>query len=413
MSHPRREDVEEVLPLTPLQAGMVFQAALAPGSSVDLVQVEYHVAGADSDLLEASWREVVARHPALRTTFHWEGLPRPLQATHRRVDLPVTRDDWRGLGQAEVAAALARYLAEDRARSIRLDQPPLMRFFLARTGEREHRLIWTLHHALVDGWSRVVVEREVEAVYRALDAGETPSLPMPAYRRLFVDWISRQDPVPAAQYWAERLAGPSEAAPLAAIGGRGESPGPSTVRWELDDAVSAALRHEARRGGLSPSAVVHGAWAALLGRYADVDDVTFGSTVSGRATDLPGIDRMVGLLANTLPVRVNVRGSLRGADLMSDVQEQLLEMQRFQHCALWDVRDWGGQPGRSPFDSICVFDREPAMTAGTPGGRLLRQIRAHERPGIPMSVLAAMGPRLRVSLLYERGAFERSTASRS
>ncbi len=74
----------------------------------------------------------------------------------------------------------------------------------------------------------------------------------------------------------------------------------------MDVAEAGALQAFARGHQITVNTLVVGAFALLLARYSGEEDVLFGNTVSGRSAPVPGIDRMVGLFINTLPVRVRV-----------------------------------------------------------------------------------------------------------
>ena len=164
--------VEDVYPLSPMQEGMVFHALYSPGSGMYVGQVGLELEGElDAEALRRAWADVVERHAALRAAFLWEDLPRSLQVVRRGLPLPFHQEDLRAMGEAEQAGRLEDFLREDRARGFELAQAPLMRLALFRTGEREHRFVWTHHHLITDGWTLPLIYREVLALYGAYSAG--------------------------------------------------------------------------------------------------------------------------------------------------------------------------------------------------------------------------------------------------
>src|SRR5579859_2111979 len=170
--------LEDVYRLTPLQEGLLFHTVLEGGSDVYVMQVVLSLEGElEEAALEAAWRLVMARHPALRTAVVWEDGGHPLQVVWREAELPLARLDWRGLSDSEAEAELAALLAGERARGFELDRPPLFRLALVRRGPRRAWLACSLHHLLLDGWSLANVLSEVTAAYRRLAAGEEPELP--------------------------------------------------------------------------------------------------------------------------------------------------------------------------------------------------------------------------------------------
>ncbi|HET9982345.1 MAG TPA: condensation domain-containing protein, partial [Longimicrobiales bacterium] len=170
--------------LAPLQSGMLYHSLRAPGSGVDIEQLVCTLPEPlDADAMERAWRIVVARHDVLRTCFRWEGLESPRQQVAEAVELEVERADWRSVPAAERESRFAGFLRRDRARGFDLATPPLLRVTLQRWAEAEYRLVWTFHHALLDGRSFPVLLREVFAAYDAILAGGAPVLePAAPYR---------------------------------------------------------------------------------------------------------------------------------------------------------------------------------------------------------------------------------------
>src|SRR5215208_4713881 len=170
------KNVEAIYLLSPLQQGMLYETLSAPGSGVYVNQVVQTLDGLDPVAYRAAWTRVMERHPALRTLFLWERRERPVQAVVGGIALPWEVADWRDVTAAEQEERLEQWLRADRARGYALSRAPLMRLFLARTGEAEHRSVWSFHHLLLDGWSISVVMGEVTETYAALRRGEEPAL---------------------------------------------------------------------------------------------------------------------------------------------------------------------------------------------------------------------------------------------
>src|SRR5262245_51392773 len=154
------ENIEDLYPLSPLQEGLLFHALQAPGEALHVVQLACTLRGPlDAAALERACQQVVERHPALRTAFVWEGLNEAVQVVCRSVELPFLRQDWSGLDAERRRSRMAELLTEDRRRGFELTHAPLARVTLVRLGDDLHRLIWTYHHLLLDGWSFALVIR--------------------------------------------------------------------------------------------------------------------------------------------------------------------------------------------------------------------------------------------------------------
>ncbi|CAM5450414.1 hypothetical protein SGLAM104S_10587 [Streptomyces glaucescens] len=318
-------DVEDVLPLTPLQEGMLFHRLVGGPDDVYVDQAGLLLDGvADPHAFAVAWQRVTDRTPALRTCVVWEDVPVPLQVVRRDVRVPVTHLDWRDLDESERAERLARLRADDLARGIDLAAAPLMRLTLVRLPEARLHLLWTSHHLILDGWSLAQVLTEVCEEYAALTAGAEPRPPLRRPFGDYVRWLAEQDPDAARAHWQGVLAGFAEPTPLPAdrpLREAHETRSADVCTAGLDEEASARLARAAREAGLTLNTVVQGAWALLLARYAAQDDVVFGTTVSGRPDDLPGVESMVGMFINTVPTRVRVDAARPAGAWLRELQD--------------------------------------------------------------------------------------------
>ncbi|MEW5928283.1 MAG: amino acid adenylation domain-containing protein [Gemmatimonadota bacterium] len=405
--------VEAVYPLSPMQQGMLFHAALGEGESPYLVQLDLTLAGAlDPEALARAWSETVEAHSALRSAFVWEGVPEPLQVAETGVDLPWHVEDWRGLSADEREARLDAYVAEDRRRGFDLSRAPLMRFALFRTGEREHRLLWTQHHLLLDGWSGAMVLREVLARHDGRPVDNSRPRPY----RDFVEWLRSRDETAAEAFWRGALAGFAAPTPLALPAPAEPGAGVAEADLRLPADATAALLAMARRRGLTLATLVQGAWALLLARYAGEDDVVFGATVSGRPAEIAGVERMVGLFINTLPVRARLRPGARVGEWLSGLQAEQSEARRFEHAPLVQVQAWSDVPaGQALFESLLIFENYPvddSLRAPSAEALYVSGARSLERTNFPLTLMVVPGAGLGLRLAYDSARFDGEAARR-
>ncbi|TMM29727.1 MAG: amino acid adenylation domain-containing protein, partial [Actinobacteria bacterium] len=410
--------VEDVYPLTPMQAGMVFHGLAQGDQGVYFEQATFVLDGVpDPDTLAAAWRRVVDRTPILRSRVVWEGVDQPLQLVQRHVTLPVTHHDWRALTDVDRRDGLTRLLAQDRARGMDLGDAPLMRLALARLSSTEVQVVLTFHHVLLDGWSFFQVLADVFTAHAALATGRDPQLPARPPFREYLRWLAAQDQRDAERYWRGILAGfesptplPFDRVPMEAH----RAGSVQKVRASLPAAAFGHLREVARAKGLTVNTVVQGAWALLLSRYSGQRDVVFGTTVSGRPAELPGVESMVGMFINTLPTRVRVRGGQAVADWLRGIQAAQTEARHFDFLSLPQLQSCSGVPGGvNLFDSIVVFENYPINDdAAAEHGLRLRDVGAVETTNYPLSVMVVPGPELNVELGYDPALFDAATVER-
>ncbi|MEU7481581.1 non-ribosomal peptide synthase/polyketide synthase [Lentzea sp. NPDC042327] len=406
-------EVEDVYPLTPLQEGMLFHGLADPSSTAYFDQVRLRLTGVtDEQALATAWQRVVDRTPVLRGALVWEGVERPVQVIRSHVDLPTAHHDWRTLSEQDRARELEALAAQD----LDLRRAPLMRIDLARLPGDEVLLVWTFHHVLLDGWSLAQVFAEVCEQYRAITAGSAPEVVSRRPFRDYLRWLDAQDRSEAERHWRAVLAGFSAptALPYDRPPARDHATESSTaVPVALTAEQTDRLRHTARRHGLTVNTVVQGAWALLLARYSGESDVVFGTTVSGRPGELPGVEQMIGLFINTVPARVSVRPDAEVATWLAEVQAAQTESRRFDFVSLADLRSWSDVPaGSALFDSAVVFENYPLNDVTEVGGIRATEVQARDTTTFALTLSAVLDDRLRLDLAYDPHLFDADTARR-
>ncbi len=414
------KNVEDVYPLTPLQQGMLFHALQGPAGGVYVERLSCTMRG-DLDLaaFRQAWNAVLVRHPILRTAFLWEDLEDPLQIVRAKVSLPWHEEDWRHLSGAEQAGKLGAFLGQDLERGFRVEKAPLMRLNLFRLEERSWRLVWSHHHLVLDGWARVLVLRDVFQLYEAFRRGDAPELPIPRPFRDYVAWLQQQDLVAAEAFWRRELAGFAAPTPLgmARPGSAPFRPEGETGEHEilLPARLTARLQDLARRERLTLNTLLQGAWALLLSRSSGEPDVVFGTVVSGRPAELAGVESMVGLFINTLPVRVRLSSDGAVMPWLRLLQESQAAQRRYEFSPLVRVNGWSEVPRSAPlFESLFVFENHPASVSqeGTGGTLTVEDRRYEAKTHYPLTLIAAPGARLELRLQYSRERFDGAVAQR-
>ncbi|KUJ69096.1 hypothetical protein ACZ90_14755 [Streptomyces albus subsp. albus] len=405
-------ELDEVLPLTPLQEGLLFHALYDDrGPDVYTTQLALDIDGPlDPAALRSAARAVLARHSNLRAGFRHENLRRPLQFVTAEQALPWQEFDLSGAAGEAGEAELERITREDRERRFDLRRPPLVRFTVVRRSPLRHRLLFTNHHILLDGWSAPVVMRELFQLYAA--GGGDAGLPRVTPFRYYLAWLSRQDRSAAEQAWRAALAGVEEptlvAGPAGAAGG--EPAVPDRVSVRLSEAATAALTATARRHGFTLGTAVQGAWGLLVGALTGRDDVVFGTTVSGRPPEIPGIESMVGLFLNTLPMRVRLDPGTSLAELLRRVQDEQRALLPYQHLGLAEVQSLVGRT--ELFDTLTVFENFPVDPAAMvlPGGLSIAGVGSSEATHYPLTLMGVPGESLELRLSYRTDLFDRDRA---
>ncbi|MEU5092044.1 non-ribosomal peptide synthase/polyketide synthase [Streptomyces sp. NPDC021356] len=394
----------QVLPLTPLQDGLVFHSVFdRDAPDVYTVQVAVELLGRlDTSALKAAAAALLTRHDALRAGFWTEGLSRPVQIVH--ADVPL---NWQQTEAAD-AQALQDRLVRERERRFDLTAPPLVRFLLARTGTDRAVLALTVHHAVLDGWSLPVLLRELLELYR----GRT-DLPAPRPFHDHLRWLQHRDPAAAERAWREAFADLDEATRIAAAPPGRIPVRPGRVETTLPAPATAALTERARALGVTLNSVIEAAWALVLSRTLGRDDVTFGVTVSGRPAEIDGIENGVGLYINTVPLRVRLDAAEPLGDLLRRVQSERQRLLEHQHTGLADIQRAAGLG--ELFDTSVVFENFPLDAAAfteltATAGLRVGEVRAHDAVHYPLGLVVVPGDTLRLRLDHQPDLVDHAVA---
>ncbi|MFE2053908.1 condensation domain-containing protein, partial [Streptomyces sp. NPDC059459] len=354
----KQAGLEDILPLTPLQEGLLFHGLYNPeAQDVYVSQHILDIAGpVDGTALRSAVGALLARHTSLRVGFRHEGLTTPVQIVPRSVETPWHEADLTGLPDDAARHARAEELLRaDREKRFDLSAPPLVRFTLLRLADRRHRFSLTFHHLLLDGWSLSVVLHELFALYA--DGGDARALPPVTPYRAFLGWLARQDRDTARTAWTDALSDLDGPSLVAAGRTRSDDTVAERVTVELTRQQTEQLTARARELGLTVSTLVQGAWSLLLSRVLGSDDVVFGVTVSGRPPEIPGIESMVGLFINTVPLRVRTRPAEPVGQLLQRLHRTQLDLLPHQHLGLTEIQQAAELP--ELFDTMVVFENYP------------------------------------------------------
>ncbi len=411
------QNIEDIYELSPMQQGMLFESLYAPASGVYVTQFYLTL---DTRLnvtaFRFAWQEVIDRHPILRTCFHWQREDTALQVVQKAVGLPWQEWDWRG--RRDSATALQTWLQADRQQGFTLDQAPLMRYTLIRLSAERYAFIWTQHHLLGDGWSMPLLLQELVARYRALCAGQLTALPAPRLYRDYILWLRRQDRAQAEAFWRARLHLFTAPTPLTVDRQaltRGTS-GADYIKqhYLLPSAFAAALTTFAQQNQLTVNTVVQGAWALLLGRYSGNQDVLFGATTSGRPPSLSGVEQMVGLFINTIPVAVSLPAAQPLLPWLRQLQDAQSAAQEFAYVSLLDLQSWSSIPRGVPvYESILVFENYPVDPNQLQSDvAFVEDVQSYEQTNYPLTIGVTPGNGLDFAFSYDTRRFDEATIQR-
>jgi non-ribosomal peptide synthase protein (TIGR01720 family) len=363
---PENTDIKSIYPLSPMQNGMLFHSQLDEESEAYFVQNFIRIQGTlDPKLLEESYNILIRRYDILRTAFVFRELETPMQVVLEKRDINVQYKELHHLESEEINRTLDSLKQEDRKRGFDLTHDPLIRVFLFKTGDNAFQLGWSYPHILMDGWCMGTVYGELVQVYQSLANGApVPQMdPPPAYRD-YIHWLDNQNRKEGINYWKKYLNGYSKAVTLNPQVQITPETGfkPGIHKFIIEASQAETISQMVQQASVTMNIFFLAVWGILIQKYNHTQDVVIGSLVSGRPSEVTGIEEMVGLFINTIPVRIDFNGIESFSQLLTDLQTRAAQSKPYEYLPLPDIQ--ATTPlNRNLMDSILAFENYPVESA--------------------------------------------------
>ncbi|MFK8105307.1 MAG: amino acid adenylation domain-containing protein, partial [Saprospiraceae bacterium] len=360
---PFSNNFDSIYRLSPLQEGMLFHHLFDKDSTAYNEQFIVDFPNdIDAALFEKCWHIVVQKHSILRTGIFYDELSIPVQCVMKKVEIPFALHDFSNLSDEKQAEALEDFLAKDLMDGLAFNEAPIMRVSLFKLGDRAHKLVWTCHHIILDGWSMPIIFKEILYTYGQLAKGKEVVLGKEDRYEDFIRFIGDKDPFAEEFFWRNYLKGIETPSLLPFIGNnleRNKGVGvDENILLTFDEDKVKILKQFVKDNRITVNTLIESVWAFLLSQYTDSKDVVFGITVSGRPTDLEDAEEKVGLFINTIPLRLRFNEELGFVDFLSYIQQNQLSVMDHQHTGLGEIQNWSQIQG-DLFDSILVVENYP------------------------------------------------------
>jgi amino acid adenylation domain-containing protein len=352
--------IEKVYPLSPMQSGMFFHSLKNEQSRAYFQQIIFKIRGKiDRDLLQQSFDLVIERYDILRTVFRIDKLEQPMQFVLKQRNFRMEFEDISHMKGNETGIYLEEFAKKDKARGFDLTRDMLMRVFLFKTGPGAYVLVWSFHHILMDGWCLGIIYKDLNYIYQTLKQGKPIRMePVFPYAN-YIKWLEGQEKTKGLQYWEKYLEGYDRQASLPKLANQT----PQDYRLEEYDLVIAekeiaALNTIARKNRVTINTVFQTLWGILLQKYTNSDDVVFGVVVSGRPPQVKGVEQIVGLFINTVPLRIKNQPDESFAQLLKNVHENTIQAKNHEYLSLAEIQSKTQLKGNL-IDHIMAFENLP------------------------------------------------------
>ncbi|GAA3937003.1 amino acid adenylation domain-containing protein [Chitinophaga oryziterrae] len=398
---PRRLQIDGLYKLSGLQEGMLFHGLYDDQTGAYIEQFGCDLLHLQEEAFLQSWNMLLQRHSVLRTGFYYDDFSIPVQCVYRDVQMPVTILDYRNMNEE----ALKEYEAADRIKGFDFKEVPLMRLTLIQLEDNRHRMLWTSHHILFDGWSLPVLLEGLLRTYESLVTATTlPEVQEDRYEP-YIRYLEYRDKEQEERYWRKYLEGVTESTLLPFIGSTAERTRGAGIykqeRLVLDASATGRIARFAQRHRITQNTLMQGVWSYLLYRYTGRKDVTYGITVSGRPENLPGVEQAVGMYINTLPLHAKISEEKEVVAWLQELQASQLESREYQYTPLDMMQRWTGISG-DWFDSLLVFENYPVtkVLAAQQWHLQVDNVSVHEQTNLPLEILVTASDTISITFKY-------------
>ncbi|NIM15665.1 MAG: amino acid adenylation domain-containing protein [Candidatus Aminicenantes bacterium] len=407
-----KENIEDIYALTPMQEGVLFHYLKTPGSLLYFEQICLDISGRLAlKTFEKAWNFVIAANEMLRTIFRWQEVPNPIQIVLKTYKIKVRYFDFSDLDGTESKKVVQQVKINDKMETFDLQEIPY-RITLCKRKENKYEMIFSNHHILFDGWSTIIILNEFFKVYEELCTGVPPVKPIKGKFIEFVRYLQNQDTMGQKKYWKEYLNAFDTKTDLP-IKSRVSKKAMKVNTYQLRffPTVKDQLENFVETYKMTVASFLYSAWGILLQKYNNIEDVVFGTTASGRSASLKGIENIVGLFINTLPLRIKSHHNEEILGLLYRVYNTLQEMEKYIDTPLVNIKEYSEiNSGDELFDSIMVIENYPLRRLTRRNGRLsIDSFSVFEMTNYSLTISISVFAGIEGKFIYDENLFDEST----
>ncbi|MEC3633143.1 non-ribosomal peptide synthetase, partial [Bacillus velezensis] len=395
----RGEEIQRIYPLAPVQEGMLYEKLLDESSTKYVVQQTLRLTEVDVEKMHKAFEYLATQHDILRTKICYRGVSVP-----RQVVLKERMPEFNYM-EVDNESDYLDLKEQDVKRGFDLEEDTLVRMNLIKINNSGYRLIMTNHHIILDGWCLPILRKELFSAYMATDEEQlkTPnqaaSNKMGSYEK-FVHYINEKDKETSLKYWEDLLQGYETRADILPLGRPDETEEESqSQEFKLSIEVTEQAEAICAQYDVTLNTLVEACWGVLLEKYNSTNDVVFGKVVSGRNAEIEGIEEIVGLFINTIPVRISTTNEDTFADLLKSLQSQAIIANEHDFLPLAEIQNHT-LLGRDLIGTLFFFEGYQGTSINIDGKLNVESEYYREQIGYDLGMTAFKSDRIHFRILF-------------
>ncbi len=411
-----KPQIQKVYDLSPMQEGMLFHCQLEDISNVYFEQTVFTLKGyINIELFEKSFNLLIKRHDIFKTIFFYKNVQKFSQVVLKERQTSIYFEDISCFDDKSKIQYVNDFLEKDKQRGFDLSRDMLIRISILKTSEEQYKLIWSFHHILMDGWCLRIVNKEILDIYSSLLNNTPLKLKDAPIYKDYIDWLRAQDKKAADAYWTDYLANYESQAmiPRMTLTAKNSKYNKADLHIKIQDDIVQNLSNIAKKNRTTLNTIFQAIWGILLQKYNYTTDVVFGAVVSGRGAEVEGIEDMVGLFINTIPIRINCNSSTSFTEFILKIQENNLSSEKYSYCSLSDIQQCSTLKNKL-INHILVYENYPLddslnnIEDKNRTGFVLESYETFEQTNYDLNVIIIPNNGIDIMFKYNTNVYDRS-----
>ena len=398
-----KNNIDNIYPLTPLQQGMLYDALKAEDSEVYLEQISIELNGKiKRSIAEKSFQLLIERYDVLRASIVHQKTPKPLHIIKSIVKPEFNFSSLKNESKNK-EEFLAEFKLKDKKRGFNFNKGPLIRLSLIELAENKNIILFTFHHIILDGWSFALLLGEFYKNYAYLNQQKEINLTKPPQFNTYLKYLEKLNQKDALNYWKKYLENFETVTSFSKKTIQETNFTYTIHEFNLSKEAKLGVTSLMEDLGVTFPTVMQFIWGVLLARLTGTKDVVFGTVVSGRNVPIDSIDKMIGMLINTIPVRIQFGEETLNQDLLSH-KTRTLESLTHQYCSLSEIKSLVKIPDL--FDQLIVFENYPTDDFGEEAIKITN-ITASEKTSYRFLVNMMFGDEIAIKVNFDESCYSK------